>query len=36
VVREDVPEGALAVGVPARIIEGYDARRRGQAVPPGE
>jgi bifunctional UDP-N-acetylglucosamine pyrophosphorylase / glucosamine-1-phosphate N-acetyltransferase len=33
VVKSDVPDGALAVGVPARIIEGYDARRRGQAVP---
>jgi bifunctional UDP-N-acetylglucosamine pyrophosphorylase / glucosamine-1-phosphate N-acetyltransferase len=32
VVKTDVPDGALAVGVPARIIEGYDARRRGQAV----
>jgi bifunctional UDP-N-acetylglucosamine pyrophosphorylase/glucosamine-1-phosphate N-acetyltransferase len=34
VVREDVPDGALAVGVPARIIEGYDERRRTEAVPP--
>jgi bifunctional UDP-N-acetylglucosamine pyrophosphorylase / glucosamine-1-phosphate N-acetyltransferase len=32
VVRQDVPEGALAVGVPARLIEGYDARRRDQVV----
>jgi len=36
VVREDVPEGALAVGVPARIIEGYDARRRDRVVPSAE
>jgi bifunctional UDP-N-acetylglucosamine pyrophosphorylase/glucosamine-1-phosphate N-acetyltransferase len=36
VVRDDVPDGALAVGVPARLIEGYDARRRGEAVPSGE
>jgi bifunctional UDP-N-acetylglucosamine pyrophosphorylase / glucosamine-1-phosphate N-acetyltransferase len=36
VVRDDVPEGALAVGVPARLIEGYDARRRAEAVPSGE
>jgi bifunctional UDP-N-acetylglucosamine pyrophosphorylase/glucosamine-1-phosphate N-acetyltransferase len=36
VVRDDVPEGALAVGVPARLIEGYDARRRGEAVSPGD
>ncbi len=36
VVRDDVPDGALAVGVPARIIEGYDARRRAEAVPTGE
>jgi bifunctional UDP-N-acetylglucosamine pyrophosphorylase / glucosamine-1-phosphate N-acetyltransferase len=28
VVREDVPEGALAVGVPARIIEGKGDRMR--------
>jgi bifunctional UDP-N-acetylglucosamine pyrophosphorylase/glucosamine-1-phosphate N-acetyltransferase len=35
VVRDDVPPGALAVGVPARIIEGYDARRRSQAVDSG-
>jgi bifunctional UDP-N-acetylglucosamine pyrophosphorylase/glucosamine-1-phosphate N-acetyltransferase len=34
VVRDDVPPGALAVGVPARIIEGYDARRRSEAVDP--
>jgi bifunctional UDP-N-acetylglucosamine pyrophosphorylase/glucosamine-1-phosphate N-acetyltransferase len=34
VVRSDVPAGALAVGVPARIIEGYDARRRDEAVSP--
>jgi bifunctional UDP-N-acetylglucosamine pyrophosphorylase/glucosamine-1-phosphate N-acetyltransferase len=32
VVRQDVPDGALAVGVPARLIEGYDARRRGEAT----
>ncbi len=32
VVRSDVPDGALAVGVPARVIEGYDARRRAEAV----
>jgi bifunctional UDP-N-acetylglucosamine pyrophosphorylase/glucosamine-1-phosphate N-acetyltransferase len=36
VVRQDVPEGALAVGVPARIIEGYDARRRDEAVSSAE
>ena len=34
VVRSDVPPGALAVGVPARVIEGYDARRRDEAVSP--
>ncbi len=32
VVRKDVPAGALAVGIPARVIEGYDARRRDQVV----
>jgi bifunctional UDP-N-acetylglucosamine pyrophosphorylase/glucosamine-1-phosphate N-acetyltransferase len=35
VVRQDVPPGALAVGVPARIIEGYDDARRGGPVDPG-
>jgi bifunctional UDP-N-acetylglucosamine pyrophosphorylase/glucosamine-1-phosphate N-acetyltransferase len=33
VVKTDVPDGALAVGIPARLIEGYDARRRSEAVP---
>jgi bifunctional UDP-N-acetylglucosamine pyrophosphorylase / glucosamine-1-phosphate N-acetyltransferase len=36
VVKTDVPDGALAVGVPARLIEGYDARRRGEVVSPGD
>ena len=36
VVKQDVPDGALAVGVPARLIEGYDARRRGEAVQPAD
>ena len=31
VVKDDVPDGALAVGVPARIIEGYDDERRRRA-----
>jgi bifunctional UDP-N-acetylglucosamine pyrophosphorylase / glucosamine-1-phosphate N-acetyltransferase len=36
VVKQDIPDGALAVGVPARLIEGYDARRRGEAVQPAD
>jgi bifunctional UDP-N-acetylglucosamine pyrophosphorylase / glucosamine-1-phosphate N-acetyltransferase len=37
VVRDDVPDGALAVGVPARILEGKgDRMKKGRAAPDEE